>query len=462
MAFYNRMDKINIAYIGGGSKNWARLLMCDLALQESICGTVRLYDIDENAAALNRELGNKLSQRPDVKASWNYELAETLKDALTGANFVVISILPGTFEDMRSDVHTPEKYGIFQSVGDTVGPAGLMRALRAIPMYKEIADQIKAYSPDAWVISYSNPMTLCVRTMYEVFPKIKAFGCCHNVFEAQHLLACALKEMLGINGVARQKIKVNVLGINHFTWIDNASYQNIDVMQVYREYAEKYANQGYDTKGPGAWENDVYECANRVGFDLFKRYGVIPASSDRHISEFFPPWYLKDADTVRNWKFSLTPVWLRIEADDRMNRNRNDILAGRDEFILEHSGEEGILQMKALLGLGDFVTNMNIPNIGQMPGLPTGCIVETNALIARDSIKPLIAGSLPADLHSLLVRHVSNQEMILKAALERDKELAFRAFINDPLVTTSLEDSRALFEEMLWNTRNYFSEWNIE
>lgn len=367
MAIPTKMNQLNIAYIGGGSKNWARLLMCDLALQERLSGTVRLYDINLNTAVLNREMGNRLSQRPDIKAVWKYEVAETLNDALTGADFVVISIMPGTFEEMRSDVHAPEKYGIYQPVGDTVGPAGLMRALRAIPMYKVIAENIKAYAPNAWVINYTNPMTLCVRTLYEAFPGIKAFGCCHNVFEAQHVIACALKDIKVIGEVPRQDIKVNVLGINHFTWIDRASYQNIDVMDVYREFAAKYAETGYDANGPRAWETDVYQCANRVGFDLFGRYGVIPASSDRHISEFFPPWYLQDPETVKKWKFSLTPVSLRIAADINMENSRKDILAGKEEFKLEHSGEEGILQMNALLGLGDFVTNMNIPNVGQMP-----------------------------------------------------------------------------------------------
>lgn len=457
----SKRNNINIAYIGGGSKNWARMLMCDLALQEDLSGTVRLYDIDQNAAELNRELGNMLARHPGVKSDWTYEVAGSLKEALTGADFVVISILPGTFEEMRSDVHTPEKYGIYQSVGDTVGPAGLMRALRTIPMYREFALQIRDHAPDAWVTNYTNPMSLCVRTMYEVFPGIKAFGCCHNVFEAQNVLAAALRDITGIKDVPRQEIKVNVLGINHFTWIDRASWRDIDLMEVYRRFTEKYADTGFVTKPEDVGDTDVFTCANLVGFDLFKRYGVIPASSDRHIAEFFPPWYLKDPETVRKWKFHLTPVPMRIHEDIEMEARRKRILAGQEELVLSHSGEEGTLQMKALLGLGDLVTNMNIPNAGQLSGLPLGCIVETNALMSKDSIKPIFAGQLPDDLQSLLVRHVSNQEMILRAGLDRDRELAFRAFINDPLVTIDLADARVLFDEMLRNTAKYLQGWDI-
>jgi alpha-galactosidase len=224
---------------------------------------------------------------------------------------------------------------------------------------------------------------------------------------------------------------------------------------------EKYADTGFVTKPEDVGDTDVFTCANLVGFDLFKRYSVIPASSDRHIAEFFPPWYLKDPETVRKWKFHLTPVSLRIQEDIEMEARRKRILEGKEKFMLSHSGEEGTQQMKALLGLGDFVTNMNIPNAGQLSGLPLGCIVETNALMSKDSIKPIFAGQLPDDLQSLLVRHVTNQEMILRAGLDQDKEMAFRAFINDPLMTIGLQDARALFDEMLRNTAKYLPGWDV-
>ena len=98
---------------------------------------------------------------------------------------------------MESDVHAPEEYGIYQSVGDTTGPGGVVRAMRTLPMFEEIAENIKKFSPDAWVINYTNPMTVITRTLYKVFPKIKAFGCCHEVFGTQKLLAYMLKTEYG-------------------------------------------------------------------------------------------------------------------------------------------------------------------------------------------------------------------------------------------------------------------------
>ena len=120
----NKVEDLHIAYIGGGSRGWAWGLMSDLAAEPSLSGTVRLYDIDQKAAHANEVIGNRINHIEGVKSHWEYKATATLEEALTGADFVIVSILPGTFKEMYSDVHTPEQYGIYQAVGDTVGPAG--------------------------------------------------------------------------------------------------------------------------------------------------------------------------------------------------------------------------------------------------------------------------------------------------------------------------------------------------
>ena len=126
---------INIAYIGGGSRGWAWTFMTDLSLEKELSGTVRLYDIDHKASKINEKIGNDLSSDSRCRSHFSYRSVDSLKKALHKADFVVISILPGTFDEMESDVHLPEKYGIYQSVGDTAGPGGYIRALRTIPMF---------------------------------------------------------------------------------------------------------------------------------------------------------------------------------------------------------------------------------------------------------------------------------------------------------------------------------------
>jgi len=208
------------------------------------------------------------SQHPDSKGKWVYKAAKTLEEALDGADFVIMSILPGTFKEMASDVHEPERYGIYQSVGDTTGPGGLVRALRTIPIYTGFAEAVRKYCSDAWVINYTNPMTLCTRALYAAFPEIKAFGCCHEVFGVQKLLAEMLEDMEGIKDAAREEIRTNVLGINHFTWFDRASYRDKDLLPLFKAFAEKYYLSGFEGKNEGNWLNSFFASANRVKFDL--------------------------------------------------------------------------------------------------------------------------------------------------------------------------------------------------
>ena len=162
---------------------------------------------------------------------------------------------------MAVDVHMPERLGICQSVGDTAGPGGMIRALRTIPIYVEFAEAIRQYAPDAWVINYTNPMSLCVKTLYHVFPQIKAFGCCHEVFGTQKVLKGIAEDVLGLKDIDRKDIQVNVLGINHFTWFDYASYKGIDLFPMYRKYVDEHFEEGYAERDTN-WANACFACAH--------------------------------------------------------------------------------------------------------------------------------------------------------------------------------------------------------
>jgi alpha-galactosidase len=411
--------------------------MADLAMDGQLSGTVRLYDIDRPAAERNEIIGNRLSAMPGAKSDWKYVVSDTLASALTGADFVVISILPGTFAEMQSDVHAPEKYGIYQSVGDTVGAGGFIRAMRTVPMFVTIGEAIRRYAPGAWVINYTNPMTLCVRTLYEVFPEVRAFGCCHEVFGTQKLLCAMLDSECGVKGVTRQELRTTVTGINHFTWLTSATYRGTDLFPLYRAFAEKYAQTGYSEGKDDNWMNGFFESAHRVKFDLFLRYGLIAAAGDRHLAEFTPNWYLRSPREAAGWKFTLTPVSWRMEDLAGRMRKSEALASGEAEPELKASGEEGHLLLKALLGLGDMVSNVNVPNRGQIANLPLGAVVETNALFGRDRIQPVYAGPMPGNVLALVARHVYNQENTLTAALTCDRELGFSTFMNDPQLTCS-------------------------
>ncbi|MDR1470592.1 MAG: alpha-glucosidase/alpha-galactosidase [Spirochaetaceae bacterium] len=448
-------ETLKICYIGGGSRNWAWVFMKDLAFEKEIAGTIYLYDIDPEAARANEALGNKVMETHNP-GRWRFVAEPSLEKALSGADFVFISILPGDFEEMAVDVHAPEKYGIYQSVGDTVGAGGLSRALRTIPLFEEIGAAVKKYAPGAWVLNYTNPMTVCTRTLYKAFPQIKAFGCCHEVFGTQKLLKSIIVKQ-GIareDEVKREDIVTSVVGINHFTWIDYASFGALDLFPVYAAFAEDCAETGWTEGGDDGWLNSFFTSAERVKIDLFHRYGLIAAAGDRHLAEFCPPsWYLKTPSLAQSWKFSLTPVSWRIEQRDRLKKQSKAYRDGRETLVPENSGEEGIRQIKALLGLGGFVTNVNLPNRGQMPLFPPDAVVETNAFFSRDNVQPVITGGMPNPLRNLVLQHVENQEGIVEAAFARDLEQAFRVFLNDPQVRPlEREDARALFKELTRRT----------
>ncbi len=451
---------VKIAYIGGGSRGWAWGLMSDLVAADDMNGTVYLYDIDKEASQKNEIIGNKYNQAEGAKSHWDYKVSDTLEDCLKDANFVVISILPGTFDEMDSDVHCPEKYGMYQSVGDTVGAGGIVRALRTVPMFEVIAEAIKNTCPNAWVINYTNPMTLCVKTLYRVFPQIKAFGCCHEVFGTQQLLAHALEEFCGIPNVKRQDIKTNVIGINHFTWLTSAQYKNINLFEVYKKLVDKYYETGIKQGTDENWVNKAWTKAERIKMDLFRRYGYIAAAGDRHLAEFVPSsWYMKNPEQVESWKYALTSVsWRKEDLKSRLQKS-DDLISGKEEIKLCETGEDGVNQMRALLGLEDMITNVNIPNVGQIPNLPMGAVVETNAIFRSDEVRAVAAGNVPEEIYGMVARIVGEQETMNKACAERNLDMVFGAFVNDPQINLELGDAKALFDEMVANTKKYLKDW---
>lgn len=445
---------IKIAYIGGGSKQWARVFMNDLALCDDLSGEIGLYDIDIEAAERNRKIGERINEAPETVTKWNYAVYEKLDNCLEGADFVVISILPGTFEDMRIDVHLPEKYGIYQSVGDTAGPGGVMRALRTVPFYEEFAKAIQEICPKAWVINFTNPMSICTKALYDIFPDIKAFGCCHEVFHTQDFLCDVLKEATGIEA-NRNEIYTEVSGINHFTWISSARYKNIEIFDYLPEYIDKHYEEGHYEHGPAdQYKTDTFAYANRVKMDMFKRYGVLGAAGDRHLVEFMNnDWYIGSPEQVEKWKYALTTVDFRIKQMNERIRESIELADGKTPVEVKKSDEEAVELMRAILGLTTKVSNVNLPNEGQVPGLPLGSIVESNACFCNDSVRPIMAKPLKPAVLSLVSRCSGNIDILYEGIKHRDKELVFQSFVNQPLCSKlTLSQAKELFEEMIAGT----------
>ncbi len=452
----SKPTELKIAYIGGGSRGWAHALMKDLAMCPHLSGEVRLYDIDHPMAAFNADYGNWIQTHPDALAKWKYRAVKTLKTALKGVDFVFLSIQPGRIQMMKVDLEEPLKYGIYQPVGDTVGPGGCIRALRTAKDYLEFAAAIAEYAPKAWCVNFTNPMTVCTRTLYEGFPGINAFGCCHEVFGTQGLLGHIYSEMTGDTEPGREEVKVNVLGINHFTWVNKAKARGVDLMALLPKYLEKRGVIKKYTKKQVVNGDNWFVSKHQVAFELYRRFGVLAAAGDRHLAEFVP-WFLSSEDSCYRWGFRLTPYSYRITRFRESPKNSKKAMKNNDLPKLSGSGEEYINQMLAILGKTSFRTNVNLPNRGQHGKLPAGAVVETSALFSEDNVEPVVSGSLPDNVNALVLRHVLNQESLIRAVVERDRDLAFQAFLSDPLNSRlGMDDAAKLFDTMLRKTKFEF------
>lgn len=447
---------LKIAYIGGGSRDWARKLMFDLALCPDLTGEVALYDIDMESARLNEQLGTWLheSNHTGVVSRWRYRAVPGLKDALHDADFVLISIQPGSLEVMAEEIALAEEYGLFFPVGDTTGAPGLMRGLRAVPIYRDFAEALARYCPNAWIINYTNPMSICTRTLTRVASALKVFGCCHEVFFTQYMLARVASQYLDVEIPPRNEIRVNVLGINHFTWVDRAVYQGHDLLALLRNHLEEPGIVRTFTQSEVEGWNNWFYSADQVKFALFQRFGILAAAGDRHLVEFLPG-FVRSPETLFKWGVIRTPASWRIERWATAPQKTRDLLNGTAPLVLEPSLEEGVGMMQALLGLGELVSNVNMENVGQVSNMPLHAVVETNAHFSREGIRPLAAGALPPGLAPLINQHSANQELIIEAALTDNTDLAFQAFFNDPSNHLPIDAAWELFNKMLQVNREY-------
>jgi alpha-galactosidase len=194
--------------------------------------------------------------------------------------------------------------------------------------------------------------------------------------------------------------------------------------------------------------------------DLFKRFGYIAAAGDRHLAEFCPAdWYLSNPQIVEQWKFGLTTVDARLGILAERENESAQFISGEKEVALRKTGEDGVNQMRALLGLSEMITNVNIPNVGQIPNLPLGAVVETNATFRTDEVLPVMAGVVPTEIYPLISRIVGEQEALDNAIEQRDLDKVFAIFINDPQMKLNLTDAKILFDKMIENTKNYLGDY---
>ena len=415
---------MKIAFIGGGSVQWTPKLVTDMALIDALNGAeLMLHDIDEDALNLLTPACERIS----TQAGDTLKIAATLNrtTALRDADFVILCVGIGKLSAMRNDLEIPEKYGIYQSVGDTVGPGGLARGLRHVPFAVQVAREMEQLCPNAWMLNLTNPMTTICRGVTRA-TSIRTIGLCHEVIGVSRHLA----DMFDA-GVA--DITLDVGGINHLPVILRCDIDGRDGLALVRKWVAERSPFAPLDKVELNTVFDVFVDRLAVKLTLFEQFGVLFGAGDRHVAEFFPGFLTEESDYGRRYGVLLTSVDQREEME-RMRRASVEAFIKGAPQKLERSDEQLASVMAALVGgqPGRFV--VNVPNQGQIENLPYDSVVECIAEIDGLGVHPSACGLVPHAVQEILASHVARQELIVEAALTGHREPALSALVTDPLV----------------------------
>lgn len=436
-----------IAFIGGGSYQWGPKIILDVALNENLRGArLVLHDINSEALDDLFRWGDRVA---DLAGSdLKIERTERLDEALEGADFVVLSISTGGLDAMAHDLEIPARYGITQTVGDTVGPGGLFRSLRNIPVVVDIARAMEERCPNAVMLNLTNPMTTLTRAVSRT-TSVRCIGLCHEIFSTLGMLS-------NMFDVPEEALSVRVAGVNHFIWITDVSVHGRDVTEeAFRRVTESEAREIALSRAGD--DPDPFINTWGIRTELCGVYGCLPAAGDRHVCEFLPG-YIQDERERERLDLRVTTIDVRRE---RLSEDRNRVrrmVSGEEPIKMGRSREEISDVMAAIWTGKDSVNIVNLPNEGQVRELPLGAVVETYGAINGLGASGIAFGELPRPVAAMVHPHVLDQEAVVQAGLSGDRELAFRAFANDPLVGHH-PDARKMFEEMFEAQSEYLPQF---
>ena len=457
----NNGSDAKLVLIGGGSYGWTYRFITDIGCVPELHGMhIVLQDINPEALSLVKSLCVRISDA--MHAGLRIETSTDLDACLPGADFVGLTISTGGDSANALDHSIPEKYGIIQTVADTVGPGGWSRSLRNIPVVVDIIRKVEKHAPDAWFMNYSNPMTVLTRTMQKVSP-VKAVGLCH---ELQGFLL-HVASFLGLDDWEKDT-KVKLAGINHLVWIlemDICGRNGFDLLREYRNKHPEFDHVIKDKVPEDLLYSGGVNSKQKIKFDFLERTGYMPAAGDSHTSEFFSH-FLANRETAGKWGVgghAHSFAYVRgVEA--RKNRLMG-ILDGKEPLWLKQSHEHANRIIAALIGGEELITPVNTANIGQIDNLPRDVVVETQAHVDSLGIHPISVGSMPEILVQYLMKHIPVQEMIVEAGLTGNKELAILALSCDPLVPNpdvAADLANDFFREFKHLLPQFNGEWKLD
>ena len=429
-----------ITFIGAGSTVFSKNVLGDCMLSDCMHDAdIALYDIDADRLKESEQLISALNDccnegRAKIKA---YLGTEKRREALSGADFVVNAIQVGGYDPCTIiDFEIPKKFGLRQTIGDTLGIGGIFRALRTIPVLRGIAEDIEAACPDAWFLNYTNPMAMLTGFMQR-YTGVKTVGLCHSV---QVCSGDLLKKLgLEVDGFIDK-----IAGINHMGWLlEITDLKGNDLYPQIRELAAK--------------KNAGEKHADMVRFEYIKNFGYYCTESSEHNSEY-NMFYIKSKypELIEKFNIPLDEYPRRcIEQIKGWKKQKEELFSG-GKITHERSNEYASHIMEAMITNKPYKIGGNVLNKGLITNLPPAACVEVPCMVDGTGINPTVIGELPVQLAAMNSTNINVQLLTIEAAVTGKIEHIYQAAMLDPHTGSelSVDDIRAMCDELIKAHKN--------
>jgi alpha-galactosidase len=430
-----------IVFIGAGSTVFAKNLIGDILLTPPLRdSSIALYDIDGKRLEDSRKMAENLNRTINGgRARITAHLGPgERKKALRNADFAVCTVQVGGYRPSTViDFEIPKKYGLRQTIGDTLGIGGIFRALRTIPAVLEIARDMEEVCPEAWFLNYTNPMVMVTGALLRA-SAIKTVGLCHSV------QACVPKLLrdLGLADSVRNPVW-KIAGINHMAWLLELGDGGRD---LYPEVRRRALEKNAAARRPGGVKHD-----DMVRYEIMRHFGYYVTESSEHSAEYTPYW-IKAAypDLIEEFNIPLDEYLRRCETQIAEWEKRRDELVENRGLSHERTFEYGADIIEAVVTGRPCSIHGNVLNTGLIPNLPAEAIVEVPCLVDSRGVQGVYSGSLPPQCAALNTTNINVQLLTIEAALTGDRDLVYQAAYLDPHTAAELplDDIRRLCDDM--------------
>jgi alpha-galactosidase len=418
-----------ITFIGAGSTVFAKNLIGDiLSFPELADSTICLFDIDENRLKTSEVVARRIAKT--LGASATVEATTDRGHALDGASYAINMIQVGGYRPCTvTDFEIPKRYGLRQTIADTLGIGGIMRGLRTIPVLIDMCKEMERRCPEVVHLNYVNPMAMNCWALSEA-TNVRTIGLCHSV---QHTAGELARDI----GIPVEEINYVVAGINHLAFYLKFERNGED---LYPEIRQVIAE--------GRVPDD-----NRVRYDLFSRLGYFVTESSEHFSEY-GPWFIKRGreDLIKKFNIPLDEYPRRCESQlARWEQLRNDLERSDQPLEIRRSVEFGSLIIHSLETGIPRVVYGNVANHNLIDNLPGSCCVEVPCVVDKNGVQPVRVGRIPSHLAALMQTNINVQALTVEAVLQQNPERIYQAAMLDPHTAAELDLDQiwALVNELL-------------